>query len=195
MRPGQRSEAAVLEVGRDAAQDLGEVRAGAAAWVEDVDVIGGQAVGDAQVVLQGAVDAGDHVAHDLGGGVPDAKLLAEGGVECLQEGLVEVGDGLSLAEPVEEGLAVDAVQGVGGPVEDLDEAQGLETTGVGELLEERPEHGGAEVPDGIMPVETASRRRRLPCPEHPRGEDAVEEGLDEGGAEEGRAAISLEPDA
>ena len=179
----------------DAAQDLGEVRAGAAAGVEDVDVVGGQAVGDAQVVLQGAVDAGDHVAHHLGGGVPDAKLLAEGGVEGLQEGLVEVWDGLALAEPVEEGVAVDAVQGSGGPVQHLDESQGLEATGVGQLLEERPEHGCAEVPDCFMPVETASRRRRLPCPEHPRGEDAVEEGLDEGGAEEGRAAISLEPDA
>ena len=72
VRPCQGSEAAVLEVGGDAAQDLGEVCAGAAAWVEDVDVIGGQAVGDAEVVPEGAVDAGDHVPHDLGGGVPDA---------------------------------------------------------------------------------------------------------------------------
>ena len=108
----------------DAAQHLGEVRAGAAAGIEDVDVIGGQAVGDAEVVLQGAVDAGDHVPHHLGGGVPDAELLAEVGVEGLQEGLVEVGDGLSLAEAVEEGDAVDAVECGGGPVEHLDEARG-----------------------------------------------------------------------
>ena len=124
------AEAAVLEVVGDAAQDLGEVCAGAAAWVEDVDVIGGQAVGDAEVVPEGAVDAGDHVPHDLGGGVPDAQLLAEVGVEGLQEGLVEVGYGLSLAEAVEEGDAVDAVECGGGPVEDLDEAQGLEASWV-----------------------------------------------------------------
>ena len=46
-----------------------------------------------------------------------------------------------------------------------------------------------------MPVEPASGRRSLPCPEHPGGEDAVEEGLDEGGAEECRAAVALEADA
>ena len=63
------------------------------------------------------------------------------------------------------------------------------------MLEQGPEHGGAEVPDGFVPVEPASGRRSLPCPEHPRGEDAVEEGLDEGGAEEGRAALALEADA
>ena len=91
-----------MEVGGDAAQDLGEIRARAAAWIEDVDVVGGQAVGDAEVVLQGAVDAGDHVPHDLSRCVPDAELLAEVGVEGLQEGLVEVGDGLSLAEAVEK---------------------------------------------------------------------------------------------
>ena len=124
LRPCEGSEAAVLEVGCDAAQDLGEVCAGAAAGVEDVDVVGGQAVGDAEVVLEGAVDAGDHVAHDLDGGVPDAELLAECGVEGLEEGLVEVGDGLALAEAVEEGVAVDAVEGGGGPVEHLDESRG-----------------------------------------------------------------------
>ena len=46
-----------------------------------------------------------------------------------------------------------------------------------------------------MPIEPGSRRRRLPGPEDPRGEDAVEEGLDECGAEERRAAVALEPDA
>ena len=116
VRPGEGTEAAVLEVGCDAAQHLGEVRAGAAAGIEDVDVVGGQAVGDAQVVLQGAVDAGDHVAHHLDGCVPDAELLAEGGIECLQERLVEVGYGLALVEAVEEGVAVDAVECGGGPV-------------------------------------------------------------------------------
>ena len=127
---GEGAESAALEVGCDASQHLGEVCAGAAAGVEYVDVVGGQPFGDSEVVLQGPVDAGDHVSDDLGGGVPDAELLAEGGVEGLQEGLVEVWDGLALAEPVEEGAAVDAVEGVGGPVQHLDEAQGLEASGV-----------------------------------------------------------------
>ena len=122
---GEGAEAAALKVGGDASQHLGEVCAGAAAGVEHVDVIGGQAFGDSEVVLQRTVDAGDHVSDDLGGGVPDAELLAEDGVEGLQEGLVEVGDGRALAEPVEEGAAVDAVKGCGGPIQHLDEAQGL----------------------------------------------------------------------
>ena len=51
------------------------------------------------------------------------------------------------------------------------------------------------MPDSFMPVETVGWRRRLPRPEDPCGEDAVEEGLDKGGAEEGRAALALEADA
>ena len=91
VRPGQGAEAAVLEVVGDAAQHLGEVCAGAAAGIEDVDVVGGQAVGDAQVVLQGAVDAGDHVAHHLGRGCTRRRAACGGGVEGLEERLVEVG--------------------------------------------------------------------------------------------------------
>ena len=193
-RAGERAESAALEVGGDASQHLGEVCAGAAAGVEYVDVVGGQPFGDAEIVLQGSVDAGYHVSDDLGGGVPDAELLAEDGVEGLQEGLVEVGDGRALAEPVEEGAAVDAVEGGGGPVQHLDQAQGLEPSGVGELLEERPQDGGAEVPDGGAPVERPGGRRGLAGPEHPGGEDAVEEGLHEGGPEEGGAALALEAD-
>ena len=90
-----------------------------------------KSVGDAEVVPEGAVDAGDHVSHDLDGCVPDAELLAECGVEFLEEGLVEVLYGLALAEAVEEGVAVDAVEGCGGPVEHLDESEGLEAAGVG----------------------------------------------------------------
>ena len=66
--------------------------------------------------------------------VPDAKLLAEVWVEGFEEGLVEVRDGLSLVEAVEEGVAVYAVEGRGRPVEHLDEVQGFQTPGVGELL-------------------------------------------------------------
>ena len=78
------AESTILEVGGDASQRLGEVCAGAAAGIENVDVVGGQSVGDAEIVLEGAVDAGDHVSHHLGGCVPDAKLLAEVGIERLR---------------------------------------------------------------------------------------------------------------
>ena len=93
------------------------------AGVEDEDVLGRQAVGDAQVLLQRHVDAGDHVAHHLDGRVPDAKLLAKLGVEGLQERLVEVRHGLAGVEAVEEGRAVDPVQGRRRPVQQLDQTQ------------------------------------------------------------------------
>ena len=127
---GESAESAILKVGGYASQYLGEVCAGAAAGIEHVDVLGGETVGDVEVVLEGAVDAGDHVAHHFGGCVPDAKLLAEVGVEGLQERLVEVWDGRSLAETVEEGGAVHAVECGGCPVEHLDESKRLESSGV-----------------------------------------------------------------
>ena len=80
------AEAAVLEVVGDAAQDLREVRARAAAGVEDVDVVGGQAVGDAEVVLQGAVDAGDHVPHHLGGVYQTPSCLRRAGSKASRKG-------------------------------------------------------------------------------------------------------------
>ena len=43
-----------------------------------------------------------------------------------------------------------------------------------------------------MPVEPADGRGRLPRPQHPGGEDAVEEGLHQRRAEEGCAALPLE---
>ena len=51
------------------------------------------------------------------------------------------------------------------------------------------------MPDGFVPVEGTGGWRRLARPEHPGGEDAVEEGLYEGGAEECGAALALEPDS
>ena len=51
------------------------------------------------------------------------------------------------------------------------------------------------MPDGGAPVERSGGRRGLAGPEHPGGEDAVEEGLHEGGAEEGGAALALEADS
>ena len=184
-----------MQVGGDAAQRLGEVGARAAAGIEDVDVVRREPVGDAEVVLQGAVDAGDHVADHLGGGVPDAKLLAEIGVEGFEEGLVEVGHRLALVEAFEEGLTVYAVKGRRGPVQHLDKAEGAQAAGAGDLLEEGAQHRGAQMPSGGAPVERARGRRRLARPEHPGGEDAVEKGLHQRRAEEGRPGLVFELDA
>ena len=93
---GERAGPASRRLAAMRRRDFGQVRARAAAGVEHVDVVGGESGGDAKVVLEGAIDAGDHVADDFGGGVPDAQLLAQGGVEGLQERLVEVGHGLAL---------------------------------------------------------------------------------------------------
>ena len=50
-RPGQRAQALAPQVGGDALQRFGQVGPGASAGVEDVDVLGGQPVLNAQVVL------------------------------------------------------------------------------------------------------------------------------------------------
>ena len=138
-RAGERAQALALQVFGDPPEHLGKVGAGAAAGVEDVDVIGGESVGDAEIVLEGPVDAGDHVAHDLVWGVPDAELLAEPGIEGFEKRFVEVGHRLAAGsgggharvEAGEKGLLVDPVEGGGGPVEDLDEAEGPQPAGVG----------------------------------------------------------------
>ena len=108
----------------DLVQHLDEVGAGAAAGVEHDDARVGEAVGDVQLLAQHRVDARDHVLHDLRRRVPDAELLAQLGVERLEERLVEVLDGVALLEGCEEGGAVDAVERLRGPVEDLVEAAG-----------------------------------------------------------------------
>ena len=154
LRSGECAQALALKVGGDATQHLCQVRPCAAAGVEDVDVVGRQAVGDAQVLLQRHVDACDHVANHLGGRVPDAKLLAKVGGEGLQERLVEVGHGLAGVEAVEEGRAVDPVQCRCRPVQQLDKAQGLKLRGRGQLLEEGSQDGRSQVPDGLVPVES-----------------------------------------
>ena len=50
------------------------------------------------------------------------------------------------------------------------------------------------MPDRSSPVEAAGRRRRFARPEHPSGEDPVEEGLYQGRVEEARTLLALEAD-
>ena len=123
------------------------------------------------------------------------SCLRQRGVEGLQERLVEVGNGLALVEAVEERDLVHAVQRRRRPVKHLDQAQRLQAAGIGKLLEERPQHRSAQVPDGFVPVEGTCGWGHPARPEHPGREDAVEERLHQRGAEEGRAALTLEADA
>ncbi len=138
------------------------------------------------------VDALDHVANDFAWGVPDAELLAEFRIEGFEEGLVEILDGIYFAEGGEE-AGLDAVERVSGVVEDFGDLDGVERAGFGDGVEEGAKDGDAEVFGGETPVEDAA----LGCvvgrtaPQNPGGEDAVEEGLDEGGAEEVFALFSF----
>ena len=194
-RTGQRPEALAFEIGGDAAQHLRQIGPGAGARVEHVDVLRRQPFGDAEVVLKRLVHPGDHVADDLRRRVPDAELLAEVRVEGLEEGFVEIGHRLALGEAGEEGGTVHPVERGGGPVQHLDEAERLQPAGVGELLEQRPKHRRAQMPDRVMPVEFPRRRRGLPRPQHPGREHAVEQGLHQRRMEEARAPVALEADA
>ena len=47
------------------------------------------------------------------------------------------------------------------------------------------------MPDGIVPVEEAERRGRLPRPQDPSRKDAVKERLHQSGPEEGRSPVAF----
>ena len=51
------------------------------------------------------------------------------------------------------------------------------------------------MPHRFVPVESDSGCRRLPRPDHPGGEDPVEQGLHQGGTEEGGAIVALKAHA
>ena len=179
-RAGEGTEALSFEVGGDAAQHFRQIRAGAAARIEHVDVLRGETVRDAKIVLQRLVHAGDHVADHFRRRVPDTELLAQVGVEGFEEGFVEVGHRLAFLETGEEGGPVHPVERRRGPVQHFDEAERLQAAGIGKLLEQGPQHRRAQVPDRRAPVERTGRRRQLARPQHPGGENAVEQGLNQG---------------
>ena len=202
--PASAPEALTFEIGGDAAQHLRQIGAGAAAGVKHVDVLRGETLRDAEIVLQRPVHAGDHVADHFGRRVPDAELLAQRRVEGFEERLVEIGHRLAFVEAGEEGVPVHPVEGGGRPVQHLDQAERLQATGLGELLEQGLQHRDAQVPDRLAPTEPlrtvvaagggwpAISLPVRPRPQHPGGEDAVEQGLHQGRMEEARALLALE---
>ena len=194
-QPSQRFARLLFIPLADEPQGLDEIGAGAAAGIEDDDVLAGEAIGEAEVFLQGAVHAGDHVFHDLGRGVPDAELLAQLGVELGEEGLVEVLDGFAEGEALEEGGALDAGERGLGPVEHFLQPEMAELLRVGELMEEGPQDGQTEVIGSFAPAEAVAGLGIAFIPQNPRGEDAVEERLYQSGAKEVFAFVALELDA
>jgi hypothetical protein len=65
------------------------------------------------------------------------------------------------------------------PVEHFDEAQRLQVRRARDLLEQSTDEGHRQVPCRKPPIELRRRPDGLARPEHPSGEDAVEQGLDE----------------
>ena len=174
--PDECAEALFLEIARNAAQHLGEIRPGPAAGVQHINVLRCQPVRDPEVVLQRPVHPRDHVADDLVRGVPDPELLAEVRIEGSEERLVEVRNRLPFPETGEERRPVHTVERGGSPIEHFDETEGFQTPGIGELLKERPEHGSPQMPDCGVPIEVLFLWAR-PCPQHPGREDPVKERL------------------
>jgi hypothetical protein len=180
----------------DAMEDGGEIGSGATAGVEYADGGTGEAEGLIELGAEEMIDALDHVFDDWLGRVPDAEVLAELGIEGFKKGLVEVGNGLVFAEGIEEGW-LDAVEGFSGEVKYLLELDGVERPGFGDLAEKLAKDGNTEIVGGEAPIEARARRAafRRATPEHPGGEDAVKEGLDESRTEEVLAFFAFKPDA
>ena len=194
-----------FQVGRDAAQHFGQIGPGAAAGIEDIDVLRCQPLGDVEIVPKRLVHAGDHVADNFRRRVPDTELLAQFGIKGFQERLVEIRDRLAFVETREKRLSFDAVKRGGRPVEDLHEAERLQSSRLRQLLAQGGKDGRSQVPYGGAPVEPAGCRfavEQRSCigslatrPQHPRGEHPVEQRLHKGGMKEARAALALEAHA
>ena len=101
---------------------------------------------------------------------------------------------MALLEGGKEGGAIDAVERLAGPVEDLFEVHGAQLLRISEVLVELGEDGDVQIPGRLAPAEARLGvcGRLLLAPEDPGGEQTVEEGLHERGAEEVLAALALE---
>ncbi len=178
-----------LPGGGDAPQHFHQVRTGAAAGIQHVDPLVGQAVGQAQFLAQYGVDAGDHVLHNLWWGVPDAQLLAQLRREGLQKRLVKILDGLPSLKTAKKFGSIHPIEGIAGPVEHLDQVQPLaaDAARLGQLPKQGLDHGHAQIPGGDPPIEAIRAAWVFVVPQHPGRKDAVKEGLDQGRAEKALA--------
>ena len=67
-----------------------------------MDVVRSQSLRDAEVFLQGHVNARHHVLHNFDGRIPNPELLPEFWVKGLEKRFVEVGYRLALGESSKE---------------------------------------------------------------------------------------------
>ena len=173
-------------------QHLDEIRAGAAAGIEHEHARIGQAVGNVQLLAQRGIHAGDLILHNLRRRVPHAQLLAQLGVERLQEGFVKILDGVRLQKLFKEDGAIHAVERGGRPVQRLHQTERAELGGRGHLLEQRLDHRHVQSPRGGFPIKIIFAPGIFLVPQHPGGKHAVEQRLDQRGAEEMFALFRLE---
>ena len=159
-----------------------------------------------EIVFERLVHAGDHVADHLRRRVPDAQLFAQFGIEGFQERLVEVRHRLALVKSGEEGGPVHPVKRGRRPVQHLNQAERLQPTGIGKLLEQCPQYRSAQMPDRLVPIERSSavaagkqrsgvRLRIGACPQHPGGENSVEQSLHQSRVEKALALLTLKAHA
>lgn len=152
-------------------------------------------VGLAELVHEEPVAIRDHTLHDLRRVVPHAELPPQVRVEGGEERLVEVLDRHARVERLEEGDAVDPVEHVGRVAQGVPQAR---------LFQDRPacrgvvqpvDDGHREVGRGHRVGEGVRAPSVLLVPQHPRGEEAVEQGLHELRPEKGVALRRRELDA
>jgi hypothetical protein len=180
----------------DAMKDGSEIGSGSAARIEDADGGTGQAEGLVELGAEEMVNASNHILDDFFRGIPDAEILAELGIEGFKEWLVEVGDCIIFTKSIEEG-GLHAIEGFTGEIENFLQLEGVKRAGFRDFTEELAEHGDTEIVGGESPIEMRAGNAafRSTTPENPCGEDAVEEGLDEGGTEEVLSLFSFKTDA
>ena len=149
--------------------------------------------GRLQFLAQNRVHAFHHVLHDFRRRVPDAQFLAQFRVKGFQERLVEILHRVRFLELVKKRAAVNAVQNQRRPIQHFRELEGFEFLRVGHQMEEFGDHRHAQITRRGVPVEARlGSGWVLLGPQHPGGEDAVKESLNQAGTEEVLAFLALE---
>ncbi len=110
----------------DLAENSGEIRAGAATRVENVDLVGGEAVGDSQILALSLIDPRHHIGDYLDRRVPDAEFFSQFGIEGFEKRLVEELHRFGVVESPEEFDCVDPIERRGCSVEYFNELKRLE---------------------------------------------------------------------
>ena len=177
-------------------QHLHQVGAGAAAGIEHDHARVGQAVGDAQLLAQHGVHAGHHVLHDLRRRVPDARA------PCAARGRTPPGTARRstarrdpariCAKKLARSTRFSASPAQSSTSPDAERRRAGRAWRTAEELLQHRARAGSQAASRHWKRACRSRVRVMLGPEHPGGEQAVEEGLHEGRAEEVLALLAGE---